>query len=324
MGIPIISHYLDEIEDAVTKYGDPRTRYWFMFFGNPIPVWLLTIAYLVFVVYAGPKFMKNRKPYSLQTFMVVYNLGLVIMSIYMFAEFLLSTRAAGYNWLCSPYTENTWKDPREMRVANVMWYYAISKAIELLDTVLMILRKKDAQITFLHVFHHATMLNIWWWVPTFTPGGQTWFGSCLNCLVHVVMYSYYGLAVIPSLRDKLWWKKYITTFQLIQFVVTFSHTMQTYFTGCDFPMWGQYLLGGYMVVMLILFGNFYIQSYIVKKNRRNQLKKTEAANGHKTNSVSENGSHSNKSKVDRKQVDDNVTNGNYLMNGHSNGVIKRQ
>jgi hypothetical protein len=31
-------------------------------------------------------------------------------------QFLLSTRAAGYNWLCSPYTENTWKDPREMRV----------------------------------------------------------------------------------------------------------------------------------------------------------------------------------------------------------------
>ena len=60
-----------------------------MFFGNPIPVWLLTIAYLVFVVYAGPKFMKNRKPYSLQSFMVVYNLGLVILSIYMFAEVII-------------------------------------------------------------------------------------------------------------------------------------------------------------------------------------------------------------------------------------------
>ena len=96
--------------------------------------------------------------------------------------------------------------------------------------------------------------------------------------------------------------------------------MQTYFTGCDFPMWGQYLLGGYMVIMLILFGNFYIQSYIVNKNkrRRNQVKKTDAVNGHKTNTVCENGVHSNQSKID-----DNVTNGNYLVNGHSNGVIKR-
>jgi elongation of very long chain fatty acids protein 2/elongation of very long chain fatty acids protein 5 len=29
------------------------------------------------------------------------------------------------------------------------------------------------------------------------------------------MYAYYGLSVIPSLRDKLWWKKYITMFQLV-------------------------------------------------------------------------------------------------------------
>ena len=44
---------------------------------------------------------------------------------------------------------------------------------------------------------------------------SAWMGACLNCLVHVVMYSYYGLAVIPALREKLWWKKYITTFQLV-------------------------------------------------------------------------------------------------------------
>lgn len=40
-----------------------------------------------------------------------------------------------------------------------------------MDTVLMILRKKMNQVTFLHVFHHATMLNIWWWVMMFIPGG---------------------------------------------------------------------------------------------------------------------------------------------------------
>jgi len=48
-----------------------------------------------------------------------------------------------------------------------------------------------------------------------------WFGSCLNCLVHVVMYSYYGLSVIPSLKGKLWWKRYITRFQMVSF---YTHT----------------------------------------------------------------------------------------------------
>jgi hypothetical protein len=46
-------------------------------------------------------------------------------------------------------------------------------------------------------------------------GGQAWFGPVLNSAVHVFMYAYYGLSVIPSLRDKLWWKKYITMFQLV-------------------------------------------------------------------------------------------------------------
>ena len=56
-------------------------------------------------------------------------------------------------------------------MASVLWWYFFSKAIELMDTVLMVARKKNNQITFLHVFHHATMLNIWWWVTTWIPGG---------------------------------------------------------------------------------------------------------------------------------------------------------
>lgn len=70
--------------------------------------------------------------------------------------------------------------------------------------------------------------------------------------------------------------------------------MQTYTSGCDFPMWGQYLLGSYMIVMLCLFGNFYVQSYIKKKNMKQQLeasKKTDSTNG--VASVNKmNGSHS--------------------------------
>ena len=47
------------------------------------------------------------------------------------------------------------------------------------------------------------------------PGGQAFFGPTLNCLVHTIMYMYYGLSAIPSLRDKLWWKKYITNIQFV-------------------------------------------------------------------------------------------------------------
>ena len=51
-----------------------------------------------------------------------------------------------------------------------MWIYYFSKLIELLDTFFFILRKKNNQVTFLHVYHHATMPFIWW-------AGIKWFAG---------------------------------------------------------------------------------------------------------------------------------------------------
>ena len=58
-----------------------------------------------------------------------------------------------------------------------------------------------------------------------------------------------------------------------QFVVILIHTLQTGFTDCDFPVWGVYFLTTYMIMMLVLFGNFYLQSYL--KNQNLKEKKAE-------------------------------------------------
>jgi hypothetical protein len=47
-----------------------------------------------------------------------------------------------------------------MKVTNALWWYFISKAFELMDTFWMVIRKKNNQITFLHVFHHSSMVNL--------------------------------------------------------------------------------------------------------------------------------------------------------------------
>ena len=39
---------------------------------------------------------------------------------------------------------------------------------------------------------------------------------CINCGIHVVMYSYYFLSGLgPQVQKYLWWKKYITVMQLV-------------------------------------------------------------------------------------------------------------
>lgn len=259
-------YYRESLRDA-----DPHTKDWLLINNSPSQVILLTSLYLGFV-WLGPKWMKNREPFKLQKFMLLYNLGLVALSFYMVHEMWFGMKAMGITGFgCAPYNNETRKHPGARRVAAVMWWYFFSKAIEFIDTVLMVLRKKDAQITFLHVFHHASMFNIWWWVVMFIPGGCSWFGSCLNTIVHIFMYSYYGLAAIPSLRGKLWWKKYLTKMQLIQFVITFLHTSYVILMPCDFPFWGKGVLSGYMVIMFTLFSNFYIQSYLKKGSARKEM-----------------------------------------------------
>ena len=54
-----------------------------------------------------------------------------------------------------------------------MWLYFIIKIVDLLDTVLFALRKKPNQITFLHVFHHFSMVANAWSGVKYVAGGQS-------------------------------------------------------------------------------------------------------------------------------------------------------
>ena len=256
-----------QYREAWLYQADPRTRHWLLIQDSPVPVWIITLCYIT-IVMLGPCLIENRKPIQMQRFLVVYNMGQTALSLYMAAEILLSVIDAEYNILCTPYSKKSWSNPKEMRVAKILWLYFFSKAIDLVDTVCMILRKKHDQITFLHVFHHISILNIWWWAVMFIPGGLSWFGAWINSMVHTVMYLYYGLSAIPSLRGKLWWKRYITRIQLTQFVMTLGHTVYSLVTDCPFPSWGKKLLTCYMIVMLILFSNFYIRAYACDNKKK--------------------------------------------------------
>ena len=62
----------------------------------------------------------------------------------------------------------------------------MSKAYEFVDTLIMVAKKNKRQISFLHVYHHATtFFPVWWAVVKYGPGGEAWFCCFLNSLVHV-------------------------------------------------------------------------------------------------------------------------------------------
>ncbi|CAF5007578.1 unnamed protein product [Rotaria sp. Silwood1] len=263
------------------KHADPRTKDWFLLWTDPIPALTLAFIYLT-IVTLGPRYMQHREAFHVPSWILfIYNMSLVALSIYMVEEIVVGIYLSKYNLLCQPLIVSN--DENEMKVTNILWFYYFSKAIEFMDTIFMVIRKRFTQITFLHVFHHSSMLIIWWIVMTWIPGGQAWFGPVLNSTVHIFMYAYYGLSVIPSLRNKLWWKRYITMFQLIQFVLIFIHTFYAILSGCNYPLWGLWMLGGYMIIMMILFTNFYIHEYVTQSNERKRCKQKLENNSKESN-----------------------------------------
>lgn len=63
-----------------------------------------------------------------------------------------------------------------------------------------------------------------WLMVRFVPTGHGTFTGLLNSFVHIVMYFYYLLAAAlgPKYQHYLWWKKYITTIQLVNSLVFFN------------------------------------------------------------------------------------------------------
>lgn len=96
--------------------------------------------------------------------------------------------------------------------------YFIAKHLDLLDTVFFVLRKKDNQVTFLHVFHHTLTLTWAWFYQLYYPTDHFVVVGLINSFVHVLMYAYYGISTLgPEYAKYVWWKKHLTKVQLVSF-----------------------------------------------------------------------------------------------------------
>ncbi|CAH0407549.1 unnamed protein product [Chilo suppressalis] len=231
--------------------------------GSPLPLLTITVAYILLILRIGPDFMRSRAPMKLNNVLLVYNTLQVLVSLFLVKKgFTMLAHNGLLNYECTE-REDLMKD-----VVTGIYYYLLAKLSELLDTVFFILRKKQRQVTFLHVYHHTIML----WNPWITlKYGATYtmaFLGSTNSFVHVIMYAYYGLSAFPSLAKYLWWKKYLTALQLTQFVLVFLHAVANHFYGCPLSTFTMSIILFNTTAFFILFGDFYIKSY--SKNYHNK------------------------------------------------------
>ncbi|KAH7033108.1 GNS1/SUR4 family-domain-containing protein [Microdochium trichocladiopsis] len=226
-----------------------------------------------FIIFGGRELMRNREPFKLKTLFLIHNFYLTAISailLALFIEQLLPTvvRKGVFYAICD--VEGGWTQPL------VVLYYLnyLTKYLELLDTCFLFLKKKP--LTFLHCYHHGATAVLCY-TQLIGSTAVSWVPITLNLGVHVVMYWYY----FQSARGiRIWWKEWVTRFQIIQFIIDLGFVYfaaYTYFTSTYYPWmpnagkcageeFAAFSGMGVISSYLVLFISFYFATY--KKDKK--------------------------------------------------------
>lgn len=148
---------------------------------------------------------------------------------------------------------------------NVMYHFWISKYYDYFDTLIIILNGNYSQLSYLHIFHHMSVSTIMFYNYKLIPnGGDIWFLIFYNSFIHILLYYYYYLTATYT-KKKIWWAKYLTTFQIIQFVCGIVQQSGSIITNKKYPSYIRETNVLYSAYMLYLFTNFYYKKYYTKK-----------------------------------------------------------
>jgi len=224
-----------------------------------IPV-IVVIIYAI-VLYTIVKVMKNREGFKLTGLFLLHNVILCLISSVLFLGISFEVfRTWYYHGLHAVYCgsgDDEW-DAKMLKWG--VWFY-LSKFYELFDTIFLAVRKKP--LTVLHVFHHILVATACW-LEIRAEMYFGWIAGINNTFIHIIMYYYFGSqCVYPR---EVWWKRYLTLAQILQFIVdslTSMPWLYFYLTGSacrgDIRAWILANTGGIMLTVLFL--NFYRHAY---------------------------------------------------------------
>lgn len=190
------------------------------------------------------------------------------------------------------------------RLALLSYVNYMLKYYELIDTFFLLLKKKELQ--FLHVYHHALTL-ILCHVQLAGATSIQWIPITINLFVHVLMYYYYAAVTVGK---DVWWKKYLTMVQIIQFVIDIVFCWGAIYLREDYVRWkrigldchgdwhsayfGALLLSSY----LLLFVDFFFKRYDTPASKKgSNTNAKHATNKANANNSSPSAKHANNNKA---------------------------
>ncbi|XP_020803527.1 elongation of very long chain fatty acids protein AAEL008004 [Drosophila serrata] len=225
--------------------------------------------YLYFVTVVGPQFMEFRKAYKLKKLIMAHNLIQVVSCLYVLKEvFFITDNAVQYFWECRDFGKSQEHVRRHFELAHFLFWLKLS---ELIETVIFVLRRKQNQVSKLHIFHHITTVTLVYVLLHFNENGTAaYFCVFLNSIVHICMYTYYFVAAVADkdfVRSLRPIKKCITVMQMTQFAFILTQVVFQ-LVLCGIPAFALCYYTGVIAAMFYGFYDFYQTSY--QKNKRHK------------------------------------------------------
>mmetsp|Transcript_88370 Transcript_88370/g.161835 ORF Transcript_88370/g.161835 Transcript_88370/m.161835 type:complete len:721 (-) Transcript_88370:115-2277(-) len=190
---------------------------WMNVLVSPIVFWGLPIVW-VFGVFAVVQKMMTSKAVNVKFAMQVYNMVQIAVCSYMVWGLLPCIGFPNVFGISTEFNE---------RGEWFVFVHYLSKYLDWFDTLWIVLNKKRSQLSFLHIYHHATIVSVWGLLLSNDVGsGGVRYGAFINSLTHVIMYSHY-LWTSFGLKNPL--KRYITMWQISQFYSCLAHAFLVMF-----------------------------------------------------------------------------------------------
>jgi len=189
--------------------------------GGVVQVGVFSAAYFVFVQVAT-SVMDNNPSWDFKQYTKlpnsIHNMLMSVLSAYMFFGALPQV------WNTFQETDKTFNDLVICDDKEILkkgqeywfWWFFVSKFLEFIDTVFLILNRKHSPSAgwYLQVYHHSTTASVAW-VAWFYNVPNAWFGLMSNTFVHIVMYFYFAVVVYDRRVRVI--GHFVTYIQLIQF-----------------------------------------------------------------------------------------------------------
>lgn len=114
------------------------------------------------------RFMEKRKPYDLKGLLAVYNLAQVVACCYLIIGILSEELKVLKFWKCQSVDYDV--NAKSIAMLTFSYHTFLLKLVELVETVFFVLRKKQNQVSKLHVYHHASTSILGYIMVKYTGG----------------------------------------------------------------------------------------------------------------------------------------------------------